>query len=159
MVVGPRWGCCYWNGFYRYVGTPTGVTSAGSASKGVYYPHYWGYASGNGGDFNGDGRQEIVIATPAGWDPTSGYVDVATADDSSVSVVSTLSNPLGYVGGEFGDAVTTRSDADGDGYSDLVVGAPGENDVFVYYGAPTGLPATPELHLLGTGRFGDGLVR
>jgi hypothetical protein len=51
---------------------------------------------------------------------------------------------------QFGYSVATAGDVNGDGYSDVIVGAPfygtttpGEGKVYVYYGGPGGLPASP----------------
>ena len=54
----------------------------------------------------------------------------------------------GQLDGEFGRAVAGIGDVDGDGYDDVLVGAPeydGEGRVSLYLGSPTGLQSTPGL--------------
>jgi hypothetical protein len=67
---------------------------------------------------------------------------------------------------EFGTSLAGAGDFNGDGYADLVVGAPGAlaqtGRVHVYVGGATGLSATPQLTLAGPdgggGRFGWSLT-
>ncbi|MFN0242088.1 MAG: integrin alpha [Planctomycetota bacterium] len=73
-----------------------------------------------------------------------------------VSVALVLTGPAwtaagDQLGAEFGGAVATAGDVNGDGYSDVIVGARlfdgGETDegrVLVYYGSALGLSATPD---------------
>ena len=51
----------------------------------------------------------------------------------------------------FGQAVSTAGDVNGDGYADVIIGAPhyssgqaGEGKAFVFYGSPAGLGGTPD---------------
>ncbi|MGW7254512.1 VCBS repeat-containing protein [Streptomyces sp. NPDC054834] len=115
-------------------------------------------AVGNGvhGDFNGDGYRDVVIGVPGGTDTQweAGWVGVVYGTSAGIDPAkrkiltqSGSVNPGSAEGGdEFGGALTV-ADFDGDGYSDLAVGAPGESygpnasqgSVTLYWGGPSGL--------------------
>ncbi|GAB2864470.1 FG-GAP repeat protein [Streptomyces deserti] len=87
-------------------------------------------------DFNGDGVADLVVATPAatvGTTATAGSVTVlyGSADGVSPARSATLTqNSPGVPGtAEYGDrfgSTYATGDLDADGYTDLVVGSPGE---------------------------------
>ena len=54
----------------------------------------------------------------------------------------------------FGEAVAA-GDFNGDGFSDIIVGARGDSKVYVYYGSASGIPKTPSVILLGEGNGGE----
>ena len=63
---------------------------------------------------------------------------------------SIQSREINIANAEFGTSVAAAGDVNGDGFNDVVVGAPGwgsgqanEGRAFVYYGGPTGLGASP----------------
>ncbi|MGH3387875.1 MAG: FG-GAP-like repeat-containing protein [Actinomadura sp.] len=111
------------------------------------------------GDFNGDGFRDLAIGAPFGkvGVRTAGYVGVvygssSGADTSHRQVLT--QNSAGVPGSaestdQFGGAVAT-GDFDGDGFSDLAVGAPGEQvsgsddpgTVTIVFGSRGGLSGT-----------------
>ena len=126
-----------------------GLTLVGSASVGA--------VGAPGSDFDGDGRADIVLAVP-GEDVAgaldAGVVTVVYGDRSGLDTGTSQTVQQGAVGvagtaepgDQFGRAWAT-GDFDGDGYSDLVVGAPNETvgdidaagSITVVYGSSSGL--------------------
>ncbi|WP_170113402.1 FG-GAP-like repeat-containing protein [Ahniella affigens] len=103
------------------------------------------------GDFNRDGYGDLAIGAPT--QTTNGgevhlYLGSASALDTTVDRV--LSGP--QIGAQFGDTLANAGDMTGDGYPELVVGAPladvnGTADAgiaYFYRGDPAGLSAMPQ---------------
>ncbi|MFJ3306150.1 FG-GAP repeat protein [Streptomyces sp. NPDC086549] len=115
-------------------------------------------AVGNGlqGDFNGDGYRDVAIGVPGGTDTQweAGWVGVVYGTSAGIDPAkrkiltqSGSVNPGAPEGSDkFGGGLSV-ADFDGDGYSDLAVGAPGETyspnsyqgSVTLYWGGPSGL--------------------
>ncbi|CAL9670240.1 hypothetical protein SUDANB176_07437 [Streptomyces sp. enrichment culture] len=114
--------------------------------------------AGTWSDFNGDGVTDTVIADP---DATvngvkrAGLVRVVLGGGKGTSEISQAASGMDAApetGDQFG-ASSTSYDADGDGCTDLVVGAPNEDiakngeqlvdagAIYVIYGTPTGIGA------------------
>ncbi|MCK6531211.1 hypothetical protein L6R50_27825 [Myxococcota bacterium] len=103
-----------------------------------------GYSLASAGDFNGDGYDDIILGNPGGtsrglayvfFGPVHGLMDVTAAD--------LRLECDGDIGAQFGWSVGGGDDLDGDGYDDVVVGAPGYGEgvtgyAYVFHGPLTG---------------------
>jgi hypothetical protein len=165
-------GASYWDdeeinegGVWIYLGSSSGVVSAPA-----WYKHSdqadarFGFSVGSAGDVNGDGYADIVVGTPF-WDhgqANEGGAWIYHGSQSGVISAPAWYKQIDQVNAWFGYSVSAAGDVNGDGYSDVIVGAPyWEDDVtnegraWVYHGSANGLETTlawhAESNLLGAG--------
>lgn len=124
--------------------------SNGTRIDGVLSGDFLGYSVSKIGDFNGDGHDDFVIGAPnSATEPGAAYVIYGTANGLSFPVnLTTLANSEGFkiTGGapnsQLGAAASGAIDLNGDGYADLVLGAPGDDSAFVVFGSAGGYSGT-----------------
>jgi hypothetical protein len=105
------------------------------------------------GDVNKDGYPDVVVTAPL-WDGTGtdegrAYLYLGGPTGLSATAVWTA-NPTGQTNANFGNRVGAPGDVNGDGYADVVIGAPGfsnqapgEGRAYLYLGGPSGLQVSP----------------
>ena len=103
-------------------------------------------SSGTTLDVNGDGFADVVVGALGEQSRTgSAYVYLGSAAGLSTAPVA-IAGP-GGTGGAFGTSVASAGDVNGDGFADVVIGAPGVNSgsgsIYLYLGGASGLSATP----------------
>ena len=134
-----------------WFGSATGVSTSGWGMEGDQQNEYFGSCVASVGDVNGDGFGDIAIGSP-------GYDNGMLTDEGAVRLY--LGHPSGPSGGAdgtytggfireyFGTSVAGAGDLNGDGLSELIIGAPGAN-IFpysaagyarVFKGVPGGMP-------------------
>jgi hypothetical protein len=119
----------------------------------------FGCSVGTAGDVNGDGYADVVVG--ACGDPAFGYVGKAYVFFGNASWSNYVDWTLSMWRTDyFGAAVSTGGDVNGDGYADLLVGAPGDylsvtgGRVYVYFGGAS--PDTVADVILAGAASGDG---
>jgi hypothetical protein len=134
---------------YVYLGSATGVAAAPTAT--LTNPDgmsdSFGDSVASAGDVNGDGYADVIVGaygvsgeTGAAYLFVGGKAGLATTPATTVDGYQT--------GSDFGASVAGAGDVDGDGYSDLVFGAPKGQEIFVYPGSAKGLVTKPPVGLL-----------
>ena len=128
---------------YVYQGGPTGLASMPTAAlkRAAGAPgDFYGRAVASAGDVDSDGYSDVVIgAALANGTAGAAYVHRGGPSGLEINPTWTLPGP-GGANGAFGVALAA-GDFNGDGYSDLVVGAQQENSfagaAYVYLGGPS----------------------
>ena len=123
--------------------TPTVITPRDARLPAPYQPHHDFGSSPQSGDFNRDGWADLAIGVP-GRELVS--VLYGTRGGILEGRRATLANRgLGQGAGRYGHRLAA-GDFDGDGYADLAVGAPGDEDdtsdrgaIELLFGGPDGL--------------------
>jgi FG-GAP repeat protein len=129
--------------------------TTGTRADGIVAGDFLGYAVNCQGDLNGDGLADCVLGAPSsGSQPGSVTVVFGVAGGLPFPVdLATLNGGNGLridgvaAGGQSGSALA-MGDVNGDGVSDLAIGAPGESAVYVVFGRAGGFPAGIDLATL-----------
>lgn len=115
------------------------------------------------GDLTGDGRAEFGVGTPGAQVGNNQRAGVVRIFSSSGTLLATKAGSSHHA--QFGASLACAGDVDADGLLDIIVGAPGDSEAYVYSGDPdAGFPllATlqgdrePDFRFGGSvGRVGD----
>lgn len=101
-------------------------------------------------DVNGDGLADLAVGA-YGASSSAGRVYVHRGSAGGVVSTATSTFRGGMAGGYFGGGLASAGDVNGDGFSDLIVGAQLEDDsdgaAYLYLGGTGGLPAVASARL------------
>lgn len=132
---------------YVYKGSVSGLSSSPFQTlTGPSFDDSRFGASLAGADFNGDGYADLAVGARNASGLKTGRVYVYHGATGGLLSAPTTTLVAPEVGGDYGSAIAA-GDLNGDGFADLVVGAPGENGglgrVYVYLGNPFNMGTTP----------------
>ncbi len=129
---------------YLYQGGLGGLATTPTSWTYANHPNgYYRDPIASAGDIDGDGFEEVLLGVP---DPNAkvGAVHIYKGGASGLSTTPTVLPAPSGVDSSFGWNVAGGGDINGDGYADVLVGAPfSAGGVFVYYGGPSGLTGAP----------------
>jgi hypothetical protein len=106
----------------------------------------FGTAVAAAGDVNADGYSDAVVGAPSA---NQAFIYNGGVSGLLTTATTTLNAPSGV--SRFGASVASAGDVNGDGYGDVLVGAPGTNRAYLYFGRAVGLNDTMPVTLLPTG--------
>jgi hypothetical protein len=132
---------------YVYLGSASGLGVAPAwTAESDQANAYFGWSAASAGDVNGDGYADVVVGAyqygNGQFQEGRAYVYYGSA--SGLSLTANWTAESDVAGGDFGYSVATAGDVNGDGYADVIVGAPylGFGRVYVFLGSASGLATT-----------------
>jgi hypothetical protein len=151
-------------GAFVYHGSATGLGPSGtpanadwSAIGGVNYA--LGTAVSTAGDVNGDGYSDVIVGAPGDGDTLTGWAYVYYGSASGLSTTADWTQAGVNTGDNYGFAVSTAGDVNGDGFSDVIIGANyydnGQTDegaAYLYYGSNI----SPGTYYVDISQFSEG---
>ncbi len=155
VIVGAHW---YDNGqssegrAYVYHGSGTGLCASPAWTAESNQAGAWfGFSVGTAGDVNGDGHSDVIVGARyySGGESYEGRAYVYSGSATGLVTTPAWTAESNQAGARFGESAGTAGDVNGDGYSDVIVGAPyydngqdNEGRAYVYHGSATGLAGT-----------------
>ena len=126
---------------YIYQGSASGLVTASPSIITTPTPGgftYFGYSVSAAGDVNGDGYSDVVVGSAPNANAAYVFLGSKTGIANAAAPSYSLSGAGGYT--NFGESVAGAGDVNGDGYSDVLVGEPGNGagSVALFLGGATG---------------------
>ena len=152
VIVGaPYWdgGQPFEGGAWVYLGWYNGLQSAPDwYEQSDAETAQFGFSVAGAGDVNGDGYDDVIVGAPFYDSPQvdEGAAWVYLGSASGLSNSSDWAKASDNTDAQFGYSVSSAGDVNGDGYADIIVGAPfldDEGSAWVYLGSPDGTISKP----------------
>jgi len=124
---------------------------------------WFGTSVATAGDVNGDGYSDILVGAPLFDDGQSdeGRASLYLGSAGGLALIPAWTNEIGVAGARYGNTLATAGDVNGDGYSDVIVGAPFQDTfvlfqaggAYIYLGSSGGLATAPTWTVTGGRNF------
>jgi hypothetical protein len=141
---------------YVYLGTGSGVSPTPAwTADGARPDASLGFSVATAGDVNHDGYSDIIVGdhTYSNGETSEGRAMVYLGSPSGVASVPAWTTESNLANARFGQSVATAGDVNGDGYADVIVGAPANSveaaNSYVYVGSSSGPAPTPSWSAFG----------
>ncbi|MBK7952410.1 MAG: FG-GAP repeat protein [Deltaproteobacteria bacterium] len=149
-------------GAFIFHGTPTGIPTLGDFSaatrlRGSVPYQYFGLSVASAGDVNGDGYDDVIVGstlTPEGSDEGAAFVFHGRPGGIPSGSAPNAILRGNQAGASLGYSVASAGDVDGDGYSDVIVGAPGYDHLIVNDPPPSSCPTRARPSFFAAGQRG-----
>ena len=135
-----------------YHGSASGLrTTPAWATEGDQFEAHFGNSVATAGDVNGDGYADVIVGAHLfdNGEIDEGGAFVYLGSSSGLSTLPSWSIEADQAGAELGNSVASAGDVDGDGFADVIVGAPlfdlsriDEGRSLLYRGSAGGLAST-----------------
>ena len=143
-----------------YYGWSQGLVETRSKTLSMGQGGAWfGYDVASAGDVNGDGYDDVLVGAPQfdEGETDEGVVFLYMGGPIGVADTASWTMQIDQAGANYGWSVSSAGDVNGDGYGDVVIGAPGYDGaaddvgaVFVFLGSAAGLSAEPDWSYIGS---------
>ncbi|MBI4604115.1 MAG: FG-GAP repeat protein [Planctomycetes bacterium] len=136
---------------FVYHGSPSGLARDPSwSATGRQLVATFGSSVATAGDVNGDGYSDVVVGAPH-WDnaelePDAGGAFLYEGSAEGLGAKAAWTEEADDLEDRYGISVAAAGDVNGDGYSDVIVGADSydvSGGAFVYFGSPGDPPVIP----------------
>jgi len=134
---------------FVYFGSASGLSLTSNwTAEGNQADARYGFSLSTAGDVNGDGYSDVIVGAPYfhNGQTDEGRTFVYYGSASGLSLTSNWSAEGNQLQALFGESVSTAGDVNGDGYSDVIIGAYGfdngqtnEGTAYVYHGSASGI--------------------
>ncbi len=133
-------------------------STAAWTGNGTAENDHYGLPVAHAGDVNGDGYDDLLVGSE-GYSSFHGAADLYAGAAGGLSTTSAHTWVGTAADGWFGTTAAGVGDVNGDGYDDVIIGAPytatNGGRAFVYDGSASGLPAAASATLKGEGGGGQ----
>jgi hypothetical protein len=138
---------------FVYYGSADGLAASSAwTAEGNQAGALFGSSVANAGDVNGDGFGDVIVGAPQydNGETDEGRAFVYLGSSTGLDTTAAWTGEPNQAAARYGVSVACAGDVNGDGYSDVIVGAQGHDNVqmnegraFVYHGSSTGLATSP----------------
>ncbi len=148
VAIGAYWDCFSTSrsGAHVWIFRGAAVGIGTTASTTLTNPGlYQGFGSALGAaDLNNDGYADVIVGTPGGYLGSSAAAAYAYLSSGSSGISAGTTPTTLTVSGvtSFGSAIADAGDVNGDGYHDLVIGAPNAQAAYLFAGGASGVSTT-----------------